>query len=55
MNKSINTFVGFVAGAATGAITGMLVAPDKGYKTQNKKYHPGKDTEKPGAADSIKD
>ncbi|GET25016.1 YtxH domain-containing protein [Prolixibacter sp. NT017] len=36
MNKSISTFVGFVAGAATGAITGMLVAPDKGYKTRKR-------------------
>lgn len=36
MSKGVNTFVGFVAGAATGAITGMLVAPDKGYKTRKR-------------------
>jgi gas vesicle protein len=35
MNKTVSNFlVGFLAGAAVGAIAGILFAPDKGSKTR---------------------
>lgn len=35
MNKTVSNFlVGFLAGAAVGAIAGILLAPDKGSKTR---------------------
>jgi gas vesicle protein len=35
MNKSVSNFlVGFLAGAAVGAIAGILLAPEKGSKTR---------------------
>ena len=36
MSKTANVLVGFIAGAAAGTITGILVAPDKGVKTRKK-------------------
>nr|WP_321358085.1 YtxH domain-containing protein [uncultured Draconibacterium sp.] len=36
MSKTTNVLVGFIAGAAAGTITGILVAPDKGVKTRKK-------------------
>ena len=36
MSKTTNTLIGFIAGAAAGAITGILFAPDKGYKTRKR-------------------
>ena len=35
MNKSVSNFlVGFLAGAAVGAVAGLLFAPEKGSKTR---------------------
>jgi len=34
MKNSSNVFLGFLAGAATGAIAGVLMAPDKGKNTR---------------------
>jgi gas vesicle protein len=39
MNKSSKTFWAFMAGAAAGAILGILYAPDKGENTRNKLYY----------------
>lgn len=36
MNKTIKLVLGFMAGATAGAITGILMAPDKGVKTRKK-------------------
>ena len=36
MSKSGNTLLAFVIGAATGAILGILYAPDKGSNTRDK-------------------
>lgn len=36
MNKTASLLLGFLAGAAAGAITGVLIAPDKGAKTRKK-------------------
>lgn len=38
MNKSSKAFLAFLAGAATGAILGILYAPDKGENTRGKLY-----------------
>jgi gas vesicle protein len=35
MNKTVSNFlIGFLAGAAVGAVAGILLAPDKGSKTR---------------------
>lgn len=34
MSKTINGLIGFVAGAAAGIITGLLIAPRKGEETR---------------------
>lgn len=39
MSKSSRSFWAFVVGAATGAIVGILYAPDKGENTRNKLYY----------------
>jgi len=36
MNKTQSTFVAFLAGAAAGAIAGILLAPDSGKNTRDK-------------------
>lgn len=36
MSNESNTMLGFIAGAATGALLGVLFAPDKGKKTRKK-------------------
>ncbi len=36
MGKKSNTFLAFLTGAATGAILGLLYAPDKGENTRDK-------------------
>lgn len=36
MSKKSNTFLAFLTGAATGAILGLLYAPDKGENTRDK-------------------
>ncbi|MFB3057603.1 MAG: YtxH domain-containing protein, partial [Ignavibacteriaceae bacterium] len=36
MSKSTNTLLSFLLGAATGAILGILYAPDKGSNTRDK-------------------
>ncbi|MFY0655112.1 MAG: YtxH domain-containing protein [Cyclobacteriaceae bacterium] len=36
MAKGSNTFLAFLTGAATGAILGLLYAPDKGENTRDK-------------------
>src|SRR5690606_34424952 len=36
MSKSSNTFLAFLAGAVTGAIVGILFAPDKGENTRDR-------------------
>ena len=36
MSKKSNTFLAFLTGAATGAILGLLYAPDKGINTRDK-------------------
>ncbi|MDN5200713.1 YtxH domain-containing protein [Fulvivirgaceae bacterium BMA10] len=36
MSKSSNTLLAFLAGAATGALLGILYAPDKGSNTRDK-------------------
>ena len=36
MNKGTSNFLAFVLGAATGAIIGILYAPDKGSNTRDK-------------------
>lgn len=36
MNKTASALLGFLAGAAAGAITGILFAPEKGVKTRKK-------------------
>ncbi|MFW5886332.1 MAG: YtxH domain-containing protein [Bacteroidota bacterium] len=36
MSKATNALIGFLAGAAAGAVVGILYAPDKGYKTRKK-------------------
>jgi len=38
MSRSSKTFWAFLAGAATGAILGILYAPDKGENTRSKLY-----------------
>lgn len=45
-----NVLIGLLAGAAAGAIAGILFAPDKGSKTRNKISKKTRDT-----ADGIKD
>lgn len=35
-SKTTNLVLGFLAGAATGAVLGILYAPDKGSKTRKK-------------------
>ena len=39
MSKSSRSFWAFVVGAATGAVVGILYAPDKGENTRNKLYY----------------
>lgn len=36
MGKKSNTFLAFLTGAATGAVLGLLFAPDKGENTRDK-------------------
>ncbi len=36
MSKTSNTLLAFLAGAATGAVIGILYAPDKGVNTRDK-------------------
>lgn len=36
MSKNSNSFLAFLTGAATGAILGILYAPDKGENTRDK-------------------
>lgn len=36
MNNSNKTFIAFLAGAAAGAVIGMLMAPDNGQVTRDK-------------------
>ncbi|MFT7036684.1 MAG: gas vesicle protein [Cyclobacteriaceae bacterium] len=36
MSKKSNTFLAFLTGAATGAMLGLLYAPDKGENTRDK-------------------
>ena len=36
MSKGTNAFLAFVAGAATGAVLGILFAPDKGSNTRDR-------------------
>ena len=36
MGRKTNTFLAFITGAATGAILGLLYAPDKGENTRDK-------------------
>ena len=36
MSKSSNTFLAFLAGATTGALLGILYAPDKGSNTRDR-------------------
>jgi len=36
MGRKSNTFLAFLTGAATGAILGLLYAPDKGENTRDK-------------------
>jgi gas vesicle protein len=36
MNNSNKTFIAFLAGAAVGAVVGMLMAPDNGQVTRDK-------------------
>lgn len=43
-NNSTNTFLGLLAGLATGAIIGILYAPDKGVKTRKLVTEKTKDT-----------
>merc|ERR1711879_722991 len=47
MNKGTrNALLGFVAGAAAGTITGIFVAPDKGWKTRKRISRSAKKTSK---------
>jgi len=39
--KKSNVVLGIMAGAAVGAMVGILMAPDKGYKTRKKLYKKG--------------
>lgn len=43
-NNNSNTFLGLLAGLATGAIIGILYAPDKGVKTRKLVTEKTKDT-----------
>ena len=36
MSRSSNTFLAFLAGATTGALLGILYAPDKGSNTRDR-------------------
>jgi len=49
MNNNSNTFLGLLAGVATGAILGILYAPDKGVNTRKLVSEKTKD-----AADKLK-
>jgi gas vesicle protein len=42
MNKSSKIFTAFIAGAAAGAVLGLLFAPDKGSETRKKINEEGK-------------
>ncbi len=48
--KKSNVVLGVLAGAAVGALLGILFAPDKGYKTRKKIYRKGEDV-----VDDLKD
>lgn len=48
--KSSNVILGVLAGAAIGALVGILFAPDKGYNTRKKMYRKGEDL-----VDDLKD
>lgn len=53
MNKGTrNTVLGFLAGAATGALAGVLIAPAKGSKTRKKIKKQIVNTTK-GVSDSV--
>lgn len=43
MNDSMKTLLAFLAGAAAGAVAGILLAPDKGSETRKKILSKAKD------------
>ncbi len=43
MNSTTKALLGFLAGAAAGVITGILIAPDKGSVTREKLQNKAKD------------
>ena len=48
--KKTNIVLGIIAGAAAGALLGILIAPDEGVKTRKKLYRKGS-----RAIDDLKD